>query len=465
VVLEELQELLRLFTVTDLVDMLVIIVVVLALNLMAGYAGIPNFGMAVFVYIGAFALAGIGTRVALLLVQYVDPNFIDSLSREHLLVAKYRENLGALLTYGIAGDTVVNRVAVPAMERLISQDLALSLLLVVIVFGSAIVLGALTGIIASFAAVRLREDYLAIALLAFSELTVSVVFDQTDALAGGPNGAWAVRPWPSVVEEATAKIAPHGVSPDVMVALLVALVVFIATFIYAERVANSPMGRMLRAMRDDDLAISTYGRDVAITRLKVMAIGAAIASVAGAIYATIHMPVKATDYNRVDWTFVPWAMMILGGMANNWGVILGAIAIYVGKRLIHYYTPPLVTGLASALELLPRPPSWLVILAVIATIAIIASLRALPQLNVRRSSISKITTIILVALLALLLARFTIGAMAENIDYVRALLPNIFVGVLIILILYLRPQGLVPERPSKTLGRREMEELAPRRQS
>ncbi|MFN4046693.1 MAG: hypothetical protein ACK4H7_05075, partial [Acidilobaceae archaeon] len=60
-------------TITDVFSMTIIIIVVLALNFMAGYAGIPNFGMALFVYIGAFALAGVGTRVALALVEVSNP--------------------------------------------------------------------------------------------------------------------------------------------------------------------------------------------------------------------------------------------------------------------------------------------------------------------------------------------------------------------------------------------------------
>jgi branched-chain amino acid transport system permease protein len=447
------------FTLTDLLDLIVIMVVVLALNLMAGYAGIPNFGMAVFVFIGAFSLAGIGTRLSLLLVNRMDPGFIDTLSREHVFIAvRYNGSLRDLVLYGVAGDPVVNRIAVPRLERIVSEDLAVSIILFIVVFGLAVIMGALTGIIASFAATRLREDYLAIILLAFSEMTVTVIFDQTDALAGGPNGAWVVRPWPAVLENAVEPITPGGVSPDLMVALIVALLTLLLCILYAERIANSPMGRMLRAMRDDDLAISVYGRDVTLTRLKVMAIGAAMASIAGAIYATMHSPVKAVDYNRVDWTFIPWAMMILGGMANNWGVILGAIAIYVGRRLIYFYMPGVLTTLTPIMEIIAKLAIPLLLLGITAVLLLIALRQRMKSNAMRRLTTYSIIGLIGGLLLVVMLS-ISIRAVLDNIEIVRAVTLHIFVGLIILLVLYLRPQGIIPEKPSRTLSRRELEEL------
>jgi branched-chain amino acid transport system permease protein len=451
--------LLGIFTLTDVLDLIIITVVVLALNLMAGYAGIPNFGMAVFVFIGAFILAGVGTRIALLIASYVDPGFIDTLGREHAFIAlKYNGSLRDLVLYGVAGDPVVNRIATPRLEAIISQDLILSIILLIIVFGLAIIVGALTGIIASFAATRLKEDYLAIALLAFSEMMVTVVFDQTDSLAGGPNGAWVVRPWPNVLENAIKPITPTGVSSDLVIALIVGLLTLLLCILYAERIANSPMGRMLRAMRDDDLAISVYGRDVALTRLKVMAVGAAIASIAGAIYATIHSPVKAIDYNRFDWTFTPWAMMILGGVANNWGVILGAITIYTGKRLIHFYMPGLLTTLTPILEIVSRFAVPLVLVTIL-VILLLVTLRPRAKSNTMKRLITYTIIGLGGSIVLVIILSISIKAILDNIDIVRAITLNIFVGLIILLVLYLKPQGIIPEKPSKTLSKKELEEI------
>ncbi len=386
-------------TITDVFSITTILIVVLALNFMAGYAGIPNFGMALFVYIGAFALAGVGTRIALALVEIASPGFIELMRSSYPVILGDSGSFEVFVR--VAGDPMVNRIMSREVESVIEASPILSLTLTLAVFGFAMIAGALTGILASLAAVRLREDYLAIVLLAFSELMVSVVFDQTDALAGGPNGAWVVRPWLKInALEGLARLL--GTIPDVLISLAVGLAVLAVCFIYVERIANSPMGRMLRAMRDDDLAIGVYGRDVAMTRLKIMAIGAAMASIAGAIHASVYILVKAADtYDRVTWTFIPWAMMILGGMANNWGAVLGGIAVYLGRKAIYYYSPTIASAISP-------------ILGIEASVA---------------------------------------G------DILRAQLPNILVGVLIILVLYLRPQGIIPEKPSRTLSKKDIEEL------
>jgi branched-chain amino acid transport system permease protein len=454
-----IEGLLSIFTLADLLDVTVILIVVLALNLMAGYAGIPNFGMALFVFIGAFSLAGIGTRVALLLTSIVDPGFIDRLSRAHLLIArKYNGSFKDILLYGVAGDPMVNRVAAPEMEEIISQDLILSMILLVTVLGAAIILGALMGIIASFAAVRLREDYLAIVLLAFSEMMVMVIFAQTDAFVGGPNGAYVVKPWPTALEGAVKPITPPGISSDLMIALIVSLLVLLLTFVYAERIANSPMGRVLRAMRDDDLVVATFGRDVPLTRLKVMAVGAMIASIAGVLYATIRTPVVASTYDRFTWTFVPWAMMILGGMANNWGVVLGAITIYVGQRLIYYYTPSVFQAMVPILDVISR----LAVPIALSLTALIVILLAL-RWRAKTDLVRRLATYTIIGLTGFmgstLVLAISIHHIISNIVYVQALLPKIFLGMVIILVLYLRPQGIIPEKPARTLSRRELKEI------
>jgi branched-chain amino acid transport system permease protein len=454
-----IEELLRIFTLADLLDVTVILVVVVALNLMAGYAGIPNFGMALFVFIGAFSLAGIGTRVALLLTSIVDPGFIDRLSRANLLIAKtYNGSFKDILLYGVAGDPVVNREAARQMEEIISQDLILSMILLVVVLGAAIILGALMGIIVSFAAVRLREDYLAIVLLAFSEMMVTVIFTQTDFLVGGPNGANVVKPWPAVLESAVKPITPPDISPGLMIALIASLLILLLTFVYAERIANSPMGRLLRAMRDDDLVVATFGRDVPLTRLKVMAVGAMVASIAGILYATIRAPVVASTYDRFTWTFVPWAMMILGGMANNWGVVLGAITIYVGQRLIYYYTPSVFQAMVPILDVISRL-AVPIALSLTALIIILLALRWRAKTDLAR----RLATYTIIGLMGFmgstLVLAISIHYIISNIVYVQALLPKIFLGMVIILVLYLRPQGIIPEKPARTLSRRELREI------
>ncbi|MEM4655523.1 MAG: branched-chain amino acid ABC transporter permease [Acidilobaceae archaeon] len=387
----------------ELANMLVFIIVVLALNLMAGYAGIPNLGMALFVYIGAFAVAGLSVRFAIILVNILNPDFIEMMR----VTPPYKYAVGEspivdIILFKVT-DPAVNRHLVPELNSIIGDSIPLSIMILTFILASAIGLGATLGLIVSFTAVRLREDYLAIVLLAFSEMLVQVFFAQVDWVAGGRYNTWALTPWPQKLSQSLGNLLPSGVKPELFIGLIVAIILAITTLIYTERIANSPMGRVLRAMRDDDLALTSYGRDIAKIRLKVMMVGSSIAALAGVIYVLSVQPVvKATDYTRATWTFIPWAMMILGGIANNWGVIIGAVIVYIGRKLIEILAPPAFTTILSLIG---------------------------------------------------------VEVTGTTIDIVKAVTVNILVGVIIILVLYLKPEGIVPEKPSKTLPRKTLNSL------
>ncbi|MCX8196136.1 MAG: branched-chain amino acid ABC transporter permease [Acidilobaceae archaeon] len=377
-------------------NVITFVTVVLALNLMAGYAGIPNFGMAIFVYTGAFVVGALSVRFALLLLAALEPAALEAL----LGKPAYKPYVGDMSLVEIAlfksMEPTINRSLIPELSAVLSQKALVAVAVLLFTFLVATVLGVFVGVISSYAAVRLKEDYLAIALLAFSEMMVQVFFAQTDSVAGGRYAVYAPNVWPSELSSIAAALPP-AVKPELKIGLLLAIALALVTYLYAERIANSPMGRALRAMRDDEFALSTYGRDIPAMRLRVMMLGGAITALAGVVYAMSFQPViKATDYTRLTWTFIPWAMMIVGGMANNLGVVLGAVVIYVGRKVLEFSLPELFDLLRSV----------------------------------------------------------GIGPEGAAVDVLRAVAPNIFVGVIILLMLYLRPKGLLEERPGRTLGGR-----------
>ena len=365
------------FDANWLISLFVFIAVALSLNLEAGYTGIPNFGKAVFVFAGAWAAAGIGVRIAAWLISVVDPEYAQNAVGEFQRIFPGLEGKSLVDYAAMVDPTNFNKIAVKdVIVPYLNQHLGLAILTFILIALTAVLVAVVFSLIASYAALRLKEDYLAILLLSFSEATVSVLFDQNLTLNGGPQGLWAV----------TFTSNPLAFS----IALSAAIAVF--TFIYAEKIGNSPMGRAMRAVRDDEIAASVFGRDVAMIRLKVIIVAAIISALAGLAYAQGNSYVKAGNYTRVYWTFIPWAMIILGGMANNKGVVLGVIVFMVGKRIIEAYS--------SALgNLVP-------------------------------------------------------------IEGLVEVLPNIFTGVLILLILFIRPQGILPEEYSKTVDfKRIMEEV------
>ncbi|MEB2837080.1 MAG: branched-chain amino acid ABC transporter permease [Desulfurococcales archaeon] len=355
------------FSDAFLITLFSFITVAISLNLEAGFTGIPNFGKHVFVFVGAFAAQGIGVRIAAWIYEKVEPQAAQQ-ALEHLRSMVPGATWKSLV--GAAADVDANRIVVNNYLRpFFVSHVGLEALLVVLLLVVTVALALFFGLIASYAALRLKEDYLAILLLSFAELMVMVLFYQSQSLNGGNQGLWAIT----------------FTSDPVKFALIGSGALAFISYLYAERLANSPMGRAMRAVRDDDVAASVFGRDIAVIRLKVILVSSVLAGLAGFFFIQNAALSTSMTFNRVIWTFLPWAMIILGGMANNLGAVVGAIVFLIGKRLFEYYQIPI----SNALHL--------------------------------GSSI------------------------------VSALLPNIFIGIFIIVILYALPQGILPEKPSKTV--------------
>ncbi len=355
------------FSDSFLITILAYVVVSISLNLEAGFTGVPNFGKHLFVFLGAFAAQGIGVRIAAWLYQVVNP---EAASKALTEVGRLVPGAHWSSIVEAAADTGANRIIVNNyLKPFVVENLAVEAALLVIVLGVTILLAMVFGLLASYAALRLREEYLAILLLSFSELMVMVVFYQTESLNGGNKGLWAIT-------------FTHN---PIRFALIGSAVLAVLAFLYAERLANSPMGRAMRAVRDDEIAASVFGRDIASIRLKAIIAASVLAALAGFFYTQNNASATAITFNRVIWTFLPWAMIILGGMANNKGAVVGTIVFLIGKRIFEYYQEPIGKLLHIQAEL------------------------------------------------------------------VGSMLPNILIGILILLVLYLRPQGIIPEHMSKTI--------------
>ncbi len=349
-------------------------IVTLSLNFEAGFFDIPNFGKAVFVFIGAWAAVGIGGNLTAVLIQHLYPSSTQAIEQatggvHHSLLAAYL-------------DHSFSRKATEVMNHYLAMHPGLGLLLFVIVLLSALAIGGILGLLAAYPALRLREDYLAILLLSFSELTVMNVFYQSPSLLG-PQGLWV--PQYLAIFKSSAKMANTMIALSIITAILI--------FMLLERMANSPMGRLLRAVRDNELAASSFGKDVVALRKRVITFTSAISALAGFLIAVKSQTVQALNFHRVYYTFYPWAMMIVGGMANNTGTVIGVIVIWLGIRLINVYQ----VAIGNLLHL---------------------PLDAVTQFD------------------------------------------KILLGALMLLILYLRPEGIVPEKMSKTTDFEELSEVS-----
>ncbi|MEB3756991.1 MAG: branched-chain amino acid ABC transporter permease [Desulfurococcales archaeon] len=362
-------------SIVELVFLMAIYVIVtLSLNLEAGFFDIPNFGKAVFVFIGAWTAVGIGGNMTAILIQHLYPSSTEDIVKatsgaHHSLLAAYL-------------DHSFSRKATEVMNNYLMMHPFLGLLLFVIVLIIALAVGGILGLLAAYPALRLREEYLAILLLSFSELTVMNVFYQTPSLLG-PQGLWV--PQYLAIFKTSAKMADTMIAFSIIVAILV--------YMLSERIANSPMGRLMRAVRDNELAAASFGKDIVAIRKRVITFTSAMAALGGFLVAVKSQTVQAMNFHRVYYTFYPWAMMIVGGVANNAGTAIGVVVIWLGIRLINVYQITIGNVLHLPLD-------------------------AVTQFD------------------------------------------KILLGVLMLLILYLRPEGIVPEKMSKTTDFEELSEIS-----
>lgn len=104
-----------------------------------------------------------------------------------------------------------------------------------------------------------------------------------------------------------------------------------------ERILTSPYDRLLKAMRENEAVVQAFGKDILMLRIKTAALGSAIAALAGVLYSFCSVSVIASSFFRVEWTFFPFLIILLGGMANNKGVILGVFFFVVAKLSLAVY--------------------------------------------------------------------------------------------------------------------------------
>lgn len=224
----------------------------------------------------------------------------------------------------------------------------------------AMAAAALAALITGLATVRLRGDYLAVATFGIA-VTIQLVATNFEALTGGTLGIASIpNPFRGVFETPLANNLGY---------LAVVVAILAVAYIALERIARSPWGRVLKAIREDEVAAETLGKDTRAFRLQAFIIGSTLMGLAGALYASFIGFVSPFDFLPII-TFQIWTMLIIGGSGNNRGAILGAIVVWgiwsaIGaassKMVPEQYqiyggaAQAMVIGLALVLVLLLRP--------------------------------------------------------------------------------------------------------------
>jgi branched-chain amino acid transport system permease protein len=190
------------------------------------------------------------------------------------------------------------------------------------------------------AALGLRSDYLAIATLGIAEIIISMLKNEDWLTRGVKNVVGIPRPVPYELDLQSSagfveRAASLGFNPveastlwvKLLYAVLFAVVLGII-FWLSQRALNSPWGRMLRAIRDNEVAAEAMGKDVTARHLQVFILGSAICGIAGAMMTTLDSQLTPGTYQPLRFTFLIWVMVIVGGSGSNLGSILGGFLIW-----------------------------------------------------------------------------------------------------------------------------------------
>lgn len=238
--------------------------IALGLNLQWGFTGLFNVGVAGFVAIGAYTSA-------------------------ILTAPDYPEQIGG---FGLP---------------------------IIVGWTGAMAASGLAAYIVGLAALRLRHDYLAITTFGIA-VSLQLVALNAQRLTGGAFGLQFIpKPFEALFGVGLAWNASY---------LAIVVILLAVIYVALERLVRSPWGRVLRAIREDEIATASLGKRAKSFRLQSFVIGCMIMGLGGALYAHFVGYIAPEDFLPIL-TFQIWTMLIVGGSGNNRGAILGALAVWL----------------------------------------------------------------------------------------------------------------------------------------
>ena len=346
----------------------------LGVNIQWGYAGLFNAGIMGFVAIGgvsavlishepvteAWASGGFGILISLsfiiiayFLVLFVRKNLSSIFLRRFFIILISLLSLFIILYF--------YRPAVSSSESINPAKTGFLGGLGLPIIYSWLVGGLIAGVIAYFIGkitLGLRSDYLAIATLGISEIVIAILKHEDWLSRGVKNVTGLNRPVPyevdlqqadwfvdlilwinsgkinSILDSSDQTIFINQLiidSSGIFVKLCYAFlftIVLLVILAFSNRALNSPWGRMMRAIRDNEDAASAIGKNIVKQHLQVFIIGSAVVGIAGAMLTTLDGQFTPGSYQPLRFTFIVWIMVIVGGSGNNLGSIFGGFFVW-----------------------------------------------------------------------------------------------------------------------------------------
>ena len=212
------------------------------------------------------------------------------------------------------------------------------------------------GVILGAPTLKLRGDYLAIVTLGFGEIIRIFLnnLSQPVNITNGPQGITLIDPFRigsfSFAKRET--ILGLDFSGPVKYYYLF-LVILIAVMIINMRLQDSRLGRAWEAIREDEVAARAMGINTRNIKLLAFAMGASFGGIAGGMFSAIQGFISPESFVLVESVMV-LAMVVLGGMGNIWGVVLGAILLSFVPEVLRYTVAPVQEALFGRMLLEPE---------------------------------------------------------------------------------------------------------------
>ncbi|MBL8807166.1 MAG: branched-chain amino acid ABC transporter permease [Rhodospirillales bacterium] len=237
--------------------------------------------------------------------------------------------LGMNVIWGMAGLINLGLVGFFAVGAYASGLLTLKLGWPIVAgVAAGAVAASLVGVAVALITVRLRGDYLAIVTLGFAE-TMRIVMSNELWIANGTDGLSGI---PGPFRQA---LGPHGFN------LLFLGIVVAATallFFLFQRLDNSPFGRVLRGIREDEQVVQVAGKNVVMFKVKAFAVGTAALGMAGALYGHFTSYI-APDLFAPLLTLYIKLSLLAGGLGNNIGAVVGAVLVVFFLESTRFIVP------------------------------------------------------------------------------------------------------------------------------
>jgi branched-chain amino acid transport system permease protein len=194
----------------------------------------------------------------------------------------------------------------------------------------------LCGVLLGLSSLRLRADYFAIVTIAFSEITRYTVLNAREVTNGGLDIYGYDTSWLSLSTSISQHFSglPSGVQ-QLLPLFVLTWIVFLLLLVLLMLLQRTPWGRVLRAIRDDEDAVRALGKNTLLYKLQSIGLAAAIGAIAGYILALYLAVLDPGDF--VNYTFVGYAVLVLGGLGTYIGIPAGAIvffALFEGTRYL-----------------------------------------------------------------------------------------------------------------------------------